>query len=195
MGYSVVKINGMPTSTQLVEYIIDSESDISSLPTGVADGSTAYTKDLSKIYLFKNGSWTEVEDGPSDAQIKQAVDDWLDEHPEATTTVEDGAINYAKLDNELKAKADDVDELKSHVTPEMYGAKGDGITDDTTAINTALNSGMPVKFKSKTYEIRTNALATTSQSVSAPPITPALKTTINSCYNDTVLTELRTGRL
>ena len=36
--------------------------------------------------------------------IEQAVYDWLDEHPEATTTVEDGAISYAKLNNTLKTK-------------------------------------------------------------------------------------------
>lgn len=53
--------------------------------------------------------------GPSDQQVEEAVSDWLDDHPEATTTVEDGAISYAKLDSTLKGKADDVDDLKSAV--------------------------------------------------------------------------------
>ena len=40
---------------------------------------------------------------PTDAQIATAVDDWLETHPEATTTVEDGAITNAKLNSSLKA--------------------------------------------------------------------------------------------
>lgn len=34
---------------------------------------------------------------PSDEQVTGAVDAWLDDHPEATTTVEDGSITNAKL--------------------------------------------------------------------------------------------------
>lgn len=34
---------------------------------------------------------------PSDEQVAEAIDAWLDDHPEATTTVEDGAITNAKL--------------------------------------------------------------------------------------------------
>lgn len=39
------------------------------------------------------------------------------------------------------------------VTPEEFGAVGDGITDDTTAINNAFNSGNIVVFNHKTYLI------------------------------------------
>lgn len=35
------------------------------------------------------------------AVIEQAVSDWLDDHPEATTTVEDGSISYEKLDADM----------------------------------------------------------------------------------------------
>lgn len=34
---------------------------------------------------------------PSDAQAQQVITDWLNAHPEATTTVQDGAISNAKL--------------------------------------------------------------------------------------------------
>lgn len=46
-------------------------------------------------------------------QVKQDVEDWLDDHPEATTTVQDGTITKAKLNASLQGTVDDVDELKS----------------------------------------------------------------------------------
>lgn len=44
----------------------------------------------------------------SDAKIQGFIDDWLDEHPEATTTVQDGAVTMAKLAPDVVAKFDDV---------------------------------------------------------------------------------------
>lgn len=35
--------------------------------------------------------------GPTDAQVSSAVDTWLTKHPEATTTVQDGAVTVKKL--------------------------------------------------------------------------------------------------
>ena len=43
----------------------------------------------------------------SDAEIQGFIDDWLDEHPEATTTVQDGAVTMAKLAPDVVAKFDD----------------------------------------------------------------------------------------
>ena len=68
-----------------------------------------------------NGKVTEWEyiDLADPEVVTQAIDDWLDDHPEATTTVEDGAITEAKLNDSLKADLawqDDVDELKSAIT-------------------------------------------------------------------------------
>lgn len=48
--------------------------------------------------------------------ITTAVDAWLDDHPEATTTVEDGAISYAKLNSSLQGTVDDVADLKSEIS-------------------------------------------------------------------------------
>lgn len=54
--------------------------------------------------LTNNGNgtytWKPFDDAISN-QIIQAVNNWLANHPEATTTVQDGAITPAKLDNEL----------------------------------------------------------------------------------------------
>ena len=57
LSISVVKVNDKPASVDYKELIMDSSSDVSSLPTNVADGSVAYTADLSSIYIFKNGTW------------------------------------------------------------------------------------------------------------------------------------------
>lgn len=71
--------------------------------------------------------------------INAEVDKWLDEHPEATTTVLDGSLTEPKFSDALKLKT-----IKDYVTPEMYGAIGDGTTDDTDAIQSAIDSGQVV---------------------------------------------------
>ena len=75
--------------------------------------------------------------------VDTSVQNWLDVHPEATTSVEDHSLTYEKL----------VNGTLGFVTPEMYGAKGDGVTDDTTAIETCLNSGAKHFVFANTYKI------------------------------------------
>ena len=67
---------------------------------------------------------------------KGAIDDWLDDHPEATTTVQDGAITYTKLHNNLKGtafqvpctneNANGISWFNSYITPQMFGYTGTG---------------------------------------------------------------------
>lgn len=52
---------------------------------------------------------------PTDAQVTSAVDAWLNDHPEATTTVQDGSITNAKLDANLQATVADVGDLKTAI--------------------------------------------------------------------------------
>ena len=60
------------------------------------------------------------------AVIEQAVQDWLDDHPEATTTVEDGSISYEKLDTDIKKAVDDAENAAEEI---------DGLTEDVHSKN------------------------------------------------------------
>lgn len=78
-----------------------------------------------------------------------AVEHWLDNHPEATTTVQDGALTEEKFSEALKLKT-----IKDYVTPEMFGAIGDGVADDSSAFQNALNvGGLVLLGNNKTYFI------------------------------------------
>ena len=69
---------------------------------------------------------------PTNEQVTTAVSDWLDDHPEATTTVLDGAISYAKLDSSLKGTVDDVGDLNTEIQTK---ANVDGSYSSLTAGN------------------------------------------------------------
>lgn len=61
--------------------------------------------------LRTNGDGTTqwVDQGlPSDEQIAEAVTDWLTDHPEATTTVQDGSITREKFTESLNKKIDSI---------------------------------------------------------------------------------------
>ena len=55
--------------------------------------------------------------GVDPAVIEQAVADWLDAHPEATTTVQDGSITEAKLASDVLAELGEIEGLKEAIVP------------------------------------------------------------------------------
>ena len=91
-----------------------------------------------------------------DEVIDTSIKAWLTEHPEATTTVQDGAITEKKINAEFLPYI-----IKDYVTPEMFGAKGDGVIDDTDAIQKAVSygvlKGVDVLFVSN-YFVRNKAI-------------------------------------
>ena len=84
--------------------------------TAIQDMNTATASDVGKALSPKTvvdgevTEWKFVESGGSvdPSVIAEAVDDWLDDHPEATTTVEDGAVTFAKLAQDVTDKINNI---------------------------------------------------------------------------------------
>lgn len=117
-------------------------------PTGSPDGKNGQL-------LRTNGDgtteWTDFA-APTDEQVGSAISEWLDNHPEATTTVQNWSLTAEKF----------VKGSLGYITPQMYGAKADGVTDDAPAIQSAINYAMAnncaVYFPSGTYAINPRSI-------------------------------------
>ena len=111
------------------------------------------TNGTSGQFLKTNGDGTTAWADPLTEPIDDAVADWLDAHPEATTTVEDNSLTYAKL----------VKGTLGYVIPQQFGAVGDGVTDDTTAIKNcidyAIDNNYTVFLPEGTYIVNSATLA------------------------------------
>lgn len=94
---------------------VSSEDDLQLLvASGYGAGTRAYLPTEETMWeCDASGEWHDITSLSTD--IQEAVTDWLDDHPEATTTVTDGSITKAKLDTSLKTTIDDVGNLKSAI--------------------------------------------------------------------------------
>lgn len=80
-------------------------------------------------------------------EIYAAVQDWLDAHPEATTTVADNSITYPKLNSALKIG----------ITCSALGmTENDADGENMTILKNAINSGKPILVDGK-YHISPNS--------------------------------------
>lgn len=60
--------------------------------------------------------------------IEQAVTDWLDDHPEATTTVQDGSITEEKLAQDVLADLAEIPSLKEAIENVLVNGTGEQVT-------------------------------------------------------------------
>lgn len=74
----------------------------------------------------------------SETVITDAVEDWLDDHPEATTTVEDGSITVSKLHENLREKID-LEPLYIHMVKGTNASSDINLYGDCTVIHGAVN--------------------------------------------------------
>lgn len=85
--------------------------------------------------------------------VDESVQHWLDEHPEATTTVQDGSLTEAKLTAETKTKLTNVKTVYNVLN---YGVKNTNTGDQSAAINAVIalcNDGDVVYLPPGNYRI------------------------------------------
>lgn len=84
----------------------------------------------------------------ADTALQDAIDDEAQARTDADTTLQNA------IDDEVQARTDEINNRSYYGTPEMYGAIGDGVADDTAAINLAVANHNNVIFSpNKTYMI------------------------------------------
>lgn len=94
---------------------------------------------------------TELEQGFSTEAVSNAVQAYLNDHPEATTSVADNSITWEKFTSDTQKKI-----RNNVVNVRDFGAKGDGVTDDFAALKEVFDSlkdGDMVYFPHGTYLI------------------------------------------
>ena len=130
----IVESNAFPDGVNL---IYNNDDDFINVNYFLAKSITDIAKDVTNQFSELKGDLDKLNDGGlhlKDEIIEKDVHNWLNKHPEATTTVQDGVITEAKINSDFLYNI-----KNSYVTPEMFGAVGDGITDDTIAFQNAID--------------------------------------------------------
>ena len=94
--------------------------------TGAAAGKIPKIKEVDEA--GKPTAWEAAEmpeSGPTDAQVSSAVSSWLTEHPEATTTVQDGGVTPTKT-SFLEREFASIMDLGEYKKTFLYSIKNDG---------------------------------------------------------------------
>ena len=103
------------------------------------------------------------------------ITQWLNDHPEATTTVADGAVTRAKLDADLKSKTDAVSTIDNALTSETANR----IQNDALKVNRPLSGGTPTNGTSGQI-LKTNGDGTTMWDDPAMPTDAQTETAVSN---------------
>lgn len=117
------------------------QSQVSSLKEDITKFINKPTlEDNNKFPRALNGDVEWVEQGlPTDEQTSSAINKWLDAHPEATTTVQDGSIGYEKFS----------ESFKKQIISVIHEKTGD----ITELINNTLKSNMHLRIYNSDVQI------------------------------------------
>lgn len=119
----------------IIKTILDWVKKMQNFVTTMTNAWDAMKQDWTDYQQGLNDEWQEFIDNTYKDQITEILED----HPEWVTTVMDGAITKPKINPAFLQEIEN-----GYVTPEMYGAVGNGIADDTQAIQDAFDTGKPV---------------------------------------------------
>lgn len=107
-----------------------------------------YDEDGARVFkLFPEGA--DIPEGAPDPRVMRTIDTELDMTSERPVQNQVIARAFANLQAGYQATHDAVAALR--VTPQMFGAVGDGVADDTEALQKALNYGKSVVLSAGTY--------------------------------------------
>lgn len=118
-------------------------TEIGNLKSDVNDLDAAAVKSVNNSTPDENGNVTVTID---QEYVADAVEDWLDDHPEATTTVEDGSITKAKCNASLLAIIDTLSKSNVNAMPssanlnKYYGADKNGVYSISGAVSSTLSN-------------------------------------------------------
>ena len=88
--------------------------------------------------------------GEADTALGQRITDEVTARGEADTAL---GQRIDAVEDDIESLEQSITNINTWVTPSMYGAVGDGVTDDTEALDDAINSGKVVYLDRKTYKV------------------------------------------
>lgn len=73
-----------------------------------------------------------------------------------------GGVGRKEFEAAIGQLSEEITDLQNYVTPQMFGAVGDGVTDDTEAVQAALDAGGIIYFPAGRYKVTRQLTATKS---------------------------------